>query len=160
MGSTSNHPNWVIPITGLNILGIQIMMAGIAFFILSDPASTEQNQYGVSIGMVAGLAACLVIAGAARSYLYFIVPSVLLLLTLLLIFFSDAPLSRLGFLSNAYIIGLLVILFARFQERNQLREFALLKTLEERESELAAQTLHLEQGQPKPGKSQSGPGKF
>lgn len=139
------YPRWVLFFNGFNILGVQLMMAGICYVVLSDPSASLQNQYAVSIGLVSAMFASLLIAGVSRYFLYVLVPTMLVGTSLAVVLTTDVPLTRLSFMSNGFITGTLIVFFARFHQKNQLREFALRKTLEVRETELAAQKAHLEQ---------------
>ncbi|MEL6652050.1 MAG: histidine kinase dimerization/phospho-acceptor domain-containing protein, partial [Bacteroidota bacterium] len=51
---------------------------------------------------------------------------------------------RWGFLSNSYIIGILVVLFGILQERRSQRDFLLRKKIELREAQLSIKTTELE----------------
>lgn len=137
-------PRWVLVFNGLNILGVQVMMAGICYSVLSDPSASLQNQYAVSIGLVAGLFASLLIAGVSRYLLYVIVPAVLIGTSVALAMTEGIPPTRLSFMTNGYVVGGFILFFARFYQKKQMREFSLRKTLEVREDELAAQKSHLE----------------
>ncbi|MFK7921739.1 MAG: ATP-binding protein [Bacteroidia bacterium] len=141
----SRLPKLAIPLNIVNMIGILLMMAGIAITVLIDPAASLLNQYGVSVGLLTALFICLIIAVGARKGLVYLIPSVLILASLaLFIWGGEIGAERFGFLSNSYIIGILVIIFAIVQDRRQLNDFFLRKKIELRESQLSQKTSELE----------------
>jgi len=138
-------PHLSIPLNILNMAGILIMMSCIAVIILTDESASLLNQYGVSVGLLTALFICLIISGGAKKALYYLIPTALILTSLALFGLGgELAAKRFGFLSNSYVVGILVILFAVAQDRRQIREFFLRKKIELRESQLSHKTEELE----------------
>ncbi|MEM6345771.1 MAG: ATP-binding protein [Bacteroidota bacterium] len=128
-----------------NMAGILMMMSGIAFKVLIDESASLLNQYGVSVGLLTALFVCLIISGGTKKPLLFLIPMALIGTSLALFTLGgEIGIQRFGFLSNSYIVGILVILFALAQDRRQLREFLLKKKIQLREVQLSQKTEELE----------------
>lgn len=138
-------PTLAIGLNVANMIGILLMMAGIAITVLADPSASLLNQYGVSVGLMTALFICLIIAAGARKFLVYLIPSILILASAaLFVWGGKIGTERFGFLSNSYIIGILVIIFAIVQDRRQLNDFFLRKKIELRENQLSQKTKELE----------------
>ncbi|MEL7532605.1 MAG: ATP-binding protein [Bacteroidota bacterium] len=125
--------------------GTLLMMSGIAYVVLIDESASLLNQYGVSVGFLTALFVCLIISGGAKKPLLYLIPIALIGTSFAMFAFGgDIGVERFGFLSNSYVIGILVILFAIAQDRRQVREFFLRKKIELRESQLSQKTEELE----------------
>jgi len=137
-------PKLVIPFNVLNLLGLGVMMAGLAFEIFLMQSPPLQLKYGVTVGYTAVLFISLIIAEGARPYLPYIIILPLGILTVLLSNSTDMQLSDWSFLSNVYIVAIVVMIFARTQEKSAYKSFEKQELIYARENELEIQKEKLE----------------
>ncbi|MEM6804705.1 MAG: ATP-binding protein [Bacteroidota bacterium] len=138
------NTQYVIAFNMLNVLGLGVMMAGLAYeiFIMKTPPLTL--KYGVTVGYTAVLFISLIISEGARPYLPYIIILPLGILTGVLSYSPSMELSDWSFLSNVYIVAIVVMIFARTQEKSAYRNFEKQETIYSRESELEVQKEKLE----------------
>lgn len=135
----------IIPFNILNVLGLGAMMAGLAYEIfLAQTSPPLQLKYGVTVGYTAVLFISLIIAEGARPYLPYIIILPLGLLTVVLLNSPQMPLSDWSFLSNVYIVAIVVIIFSRSQEKAAYQSFEKQELIYSRENELEVQKEKLE----------------
>lgn len=137
-------PNWIIPFNALNVLGLGVMMAGLAYSIFLSPTPPLQLKYGVTVGYTAVLFISLIIAEGARPYLPYLIILPLGVLTVVLLNSPQMLLSDWSFLSNVYIVAIVVMIFARSQEKASYKSFEKQELIYTRENELEVQKEKLE----------------
>ncbi|MEL6674403.1 MAG: ATP-binding protein [Bacteroidota bacterium] len=138
------NPQLAIPFNALNILGMIVMMSGLVYvvFILSNPPLNL--KYGVTLGYAVALFISLIISAGARQYLPYIIVFPLSILTVVLIFTQEMELSDWAFMSNIYIVAIVVMVFSHNQEKNAFRDFEMRQIIQSREEELSFQKDKLE----------------
>lgn len=138
------RPKFIIPFNALNLLGLGAMMAGLAFEIFLTQSPPLQLKYGVTVGYTAVLFISLIIAEGARPYLPYIIIGPLGILTVILLNSPEMQLSDWSFLSNVFIVAIVVMIFARSQEKSAYRNFEKQELIYIRERELEVQKEKLE----------------
>ena len=130
------HPSWVIPLNAILMLGIGLMMGGIAFEVFSSVDPPMKLKYGVALGYTGVLFVSLLIAEGARSYLPYIIIIPLAILTIVLLLNNRMDLVDWAFMSNVYIVAIVVMVYARYQEKHSFQEFYLRHHLDNYENNL------------------------
>ncbi|MEO0473379.1 MAG: ATP-binding protein [Bacteroidota bacterium] len=136
--------DWAIPFNALILFGILLMMAGLCYQVFSSPITSLLHRSAVIAGLLTVMVACLIIASGARPQLTWMVPGILAVLSIALYLEGNQTEDTWSFLSNAYIIGILVVVFSRLQERTVFREFSNRYQLARQEVILAQQKSALE----------------
>ena len=120
----------------LDIVGMQVMMAGLAFVIFTKPDADTTLKFGLVAGYIVTIFGVFALAGGARPLLKYLLPIPLLISLLALAFFGDMKSVDWGFLTNVVLAVAIAIVMSNRQTKLEKLEFSARKRLEISEMEL------------------------
>ena len=119
------HLEWVIPLNALMMAGLGVMMVGMTYEVFTSTDPPLKWKYGVALGYTGVLFVSLLMAEGARPYLPYIIIIPLAILTVLLSINNQMDLMDWAFMSNVYIVAIVVMIYARYQDKHYFQEFYL-----------------------------------